>query len=193
MMDVDFGTYHHSTETQSRELREKAEKAFISLLNGLFSKEMQIRVLDAGCGLGFLSSVVSNCLPNCSVLGVDIFGHNSLSGTSIQKAQENMKKLGLEKKVEFREHDLRLPLSADERFDLSVSNLVFHNLGKKRFDGYDTVFGALRPRGYFVIGDLFPHMNADMKYFQRHATLLNEVTESESGRWSYRIKVLQRK
>ena len=47
-------------------------------------------------------------------------------------------------------------------FDLVLSNLVFHNMGKKRLNGYATVFDALKPGAFFVIGDLFPDDKADL-------------------------------
>jgi len=48
---------------------------------------------------------------------------------------------------------LTKPMESDVRFDLALSDLVFHNMGKKRFKAYGAVFDALKPRGYFVIGD----------------------------------------
>jgi hypothetical protein len=42
-------------------------------------------------------------------------------------------------------------------------------MGKNRFKAYGTVFDALKPRGYFVIGDLFPHGKADMDCFREGA------------------------
>jgi hypothetical protein len=35
-MDVDFGTYHHSTPQESERIREDAEKAFSKLLRPLY-------------------------------------------------------------------------------------------------------------------------------------------------------------
>jgi hypothetical protein len=58
------------------------------------------------------------------------------------------------------------------QYDLAVSNLVFHNMEKKRFKAYGTVFDALKPKGYFVIGDLFPHGKADMEVGQLRALAL---------------------
>ena len=78
------------------------------------------------------------------------------------------------------------------QYDLAVSNLVFHNIGKKRFKAYETVFDALKPKGYFVIGDLFPHGKADMDYFRERSTLINELDQGGSGRWHYQIKVLRK-
>jgi hypothetical protein len=60
------------------------------------------------------------------------------------------------------------------RYDLAISNLVFHNMGGKRFKAYGTAFDALNPGGCFIIGDLFPHGNADIDYLRERSTLINE-------------------
>src|SRR4029077_12499078 len=53
-VDIDFGTYHHSTPKESKAIRERAEKAFSKLLRPLYPSGAPLRILDAGCGLGFL-------------------------------------------------------------------------------------------------------------------------------------------
>ena len=52
MTDVDFGTYHHSTPEQSKQIRESAEKAFSKLLRSLYSSRAALNVLDAGLRIG---------------------------------------------------------------------------------------------------------------------------------------------
>lgn len=54
-----------------------------------------------------------------------------------------------------------------------------------------TVFDALKPKAYFVIGVLFPHDKADMDHFRERSTPLNELDEGGSGRWHYQNKGLQ--
>ena len=110
----------------------------------------------------------------------------------MDKAANNMKSLGIESRTAFLKHDLTKPLKSDVQYDLAVSNLVFHNMGKKRFKAYETVFDALKPKGYFVIGDLFPHGKDDMDYFRERSTLRNELDQGGSGRWHYQIKVLRK-
>jgi cyclopropane fatty-acyl-phospholipid synthase-like methyltransferase len=192
MADVDFGTYHHSTPQESKRIREDAEKAFSKLLRPLYPSHTALKILDAGCGLGFLTYVVAKCFPKASVTGIDLFKHGSVSQLSIDKALENMKALGMESRTSFLKHDLTKPLTSDVQYDLAVSNLVFHNMGKKRFKAYETVFDALKAGGYFVIGDLFPHGKADMDYFHEQSTLINELDQGGSGRWRYQIKVLRK-
>ena len=82
-VDVDFGTYHYSTPEESNEIRERAEKAFSKLLRSLYPSATPLRILDAGCGLGFLTYVAAKCFPEAHITGVDLFRHGSISGISM--------------------------------------------------------------------------------------------------------------
>ncbi len=50
MADVDFGTYHHSTPEESKQIRDCAEKVFSKLLRPLYPSGTRLQILDAGCG-----------------------------------------------------------------------------------------------------------------------------------------------
>jgi cyclopropane fatty-acyl-phospholipid synthase-like methyltransferase len=191
MKGVDFGTYHHSTPEESKRIREGAEIAFSKLLRPLYPSRAALKILDAGCGLGFLTYVAAECFPKASITGVDLFRRGSMSELSIDEVVNNMKSLGIDSRTSFLKHDLTKPLKSDVQYDLAVSNLVFHNLGENKFKAYGTVFEALKPKGYFVIGDLFPKGEADMDYFRERSTLINELDQGGSGRWHYQIKVLR--
>ena len=132
-VDVDFGTYHHSTPNESNDIRERAEKAFSKLLRPLYPSGAPLRILDAGCGLGFLTYVAAKYFPKASITGVDLFKHGSISEISMDKAANNMRSLGIDSRTSFLKHDLTTPMKSDAQYDLAVSNLVFHNMGKKRF------------------------------------------------------------
>lgn len=193
MVDVDFGTYHHTTPEESTAIREYAEKAFSKLLLPLYPSAANLRILDAECGQGFLMHVAAKCFAKARITGVDLFVHNSVSGLSIDKAANNMRSLGIGSRTSLLKHDLTKPLDSDIRYDLAISNLVFHNIGKKRFKAYGTVFDALKSGGYFVIGDLFPHGKADVDYFRERSTLINELDHDGPERWHYQVKVLRKK
>jgi len=180
--NVDFGTYHHSTPEESKQIRESSENAFSKLLRPLYPSTATLKILDAGCGLGFLTYVAAKCFPKASITGVDLFKHGSVSELSIDKAAQNMKSLGIDSRTSFLKDDLTKPLKSDVRYDLALSNLVFHNIGKKRFKAYGTVFDALKPGGYFVIGDLFPRGKADMDHFCQLSTLIDELHDGSFGR-----------
>ncbi len=189
---VDFGTYHHSTPEESNEIRARAEIAFSKLLRPLYPASAKLRILDAGCGLGFLVYVAAKRFPKAQVTGVDLFKHGSLAKMSIEKAEGNMKSLGIGSRTSFLKGDLSKPLKSDANYDLVVSNLVFHNLGKKRFRAYGHIFSALKPGGYFVNGDVSRDDRADVDYFREHSTLVKEIGAGDSGGWFYKIKVLRK-
>lgn len=142
--------------------------------------------------MGFLTYVAAKCFPKASVTGVDLFTHGSMSEMSKDQAMNNMRSLGIESRTSFLTHDLTRPLTSHAQYDLAVSNLVFHNIGKKRFKAYASVFDALKPNGYLVIGDLFPHAKDDMNYFRERSTLIEELQEGSYGRWNYKIRVLRK-
>jgi SAM-dependent methyltransferase len=192
MKDVDFGTYHHSTPEESKQIREDAAKAFTKLMRPLYPRRAALRILDAGCGLGFLTYVAAECFPKASITGVDLFRRGSMSELSIDRAVENMKSLAIDSRTTILKQDLTKSLKSGVQYDLAVSNLVFHNIGEKRFQAYGNVFDALKPKGYFVIGDLFPRGRADLDYLRERSTLIHELDQGGSGRWHYQIKVLRK-
>jgi SAM-dependent methyltransferase len=192
LANVDFGTYHHSTPEESEQIRRRAEKVFSKILRPLYPSGARLRVLDAGCGLGFLMYVAAKCFPKAHIVGVDLFKHASISGMSMDKAANNMRSLRISSRTSFLKHDLTKPIESSEPYDLVVSNLVFHNIGKKRFRAYEAVFDVLKPRGFFVIGDVFPHHTADMDYFREHSAVVKEINEGGSGPWPYKIEVLRK-
>lgn len=190
--DVDFGTYHHSTPDESKAVRARAEEVFSKLLGPLYPADAHLQILDAGCGLGFLMYVAAKCFPNASITGIDVFKHKSVSNLSIKNAERNMELLGIDSRTSFLKHDLTKPLSGEVQYDLVVSNVVFHNMGKSRFNAYETVFHVLKPGGFFVLGDLFPKGKEDLEYFRAHLRLIDESNEGNAGRWVYGVKVLRK-
>jgi len=129
-VDVDFGTYHHSTSQESNEIRQRAERSFSRLLRSFYPSGAALRILDAGCGLGFLMFVAAKCFPKAQITGIDLFRHGSISGISMAKAVKNMKFLGIGSRTSFLKDDLTKPVEAGAQYDLALSNLVFHNMGK---------------------------------------------------------------
>ncbi|OWP56304.1 MAG: hypothetical protein B2I17_06910 [Thermoplasmatales archaeon B_DKE] len=192
-MDIEFGTYHHSTREASDALRKNAEKIFTSLMYHVYASDSRLEILDAGCGLGFLTSVASRCFPSSILTAIDIFEHNSLSEATYEKALENMKALGIESRVTLLRHDLTESLNLDSRFDLAISNLVFHNLGKKRFLGYESVFKSLKPGGILILGDLFPQIEKDTEFFNRFGTIQQKEGDPDAGKWSYRVIMVKKR
>ncbi|BCU67672.1 hypothetical protein HS7_11090 [Sulfolobales archaeon HS-7] len=153
---IDFGIYHNSTREQSEKLRGNAEQVFTVLFQRTgVDRSSHLMILDVGCGLGFLSYVAAKYFPNADILGIDTFSHESLEQSSIVKAKRNMELLGLSDRVEFKRVNILGMSETLGRFDLAISNLVFHNLGERRFDAYQRVRDILKADSFFINGDLF--------------------------------------
>ncbi|QIW22877.1 class I SAM-dependent methyltransferase [Sulfolobus sp. S-194] len=173
-MTVDFGIYHHSTKEESESLRKVIRQLFINAFMKIgIHKYREIRVLDVGCGLGFLSYVVADYFPRARVLGIDTFEDSSLPGSSIEKAKENMCKLKIDNRVTFKSLSV-LDITPDlGYFDLVVSNLVLHNLGEKRFEAYEKISKVMDNNSFFINGDLF--MGEFEKMFQIDMSRINKT------------------
>jgi 2-polyprenyl-3-methyl-5-hydroxy-6-metoxy-1,4-benzoquinol methylase len=56
--EPDFGTYHHSTSVASKKVRVVVKAMFTDAFASLpLGRDDELRILDVGCGLGFLSCV----------------------------------------------------------------------------------------------------------------------------------------
>jgi SAM-dependent methyltransferase len=159
----DFGKYHHSTLAESAEIRKEARALFTKAFDQLpFSRDGKLKILDVGCGLGFLSCVCAEFYPNATVIGFDTFEHASLKGSSLERARNNAKILGYSDRIKFRRGDIFRSDYSKREFDLVASNLVFHNLGRKRFQAYERLARWTKPRSYSVLGDFFFDYKADL-------------------------------
>jgi cyclopropane fatty-acyl-phospholipid synthase-like methyltransferase len=172
----DFGTYHHSTPKSSEKARTIIRQGFITGFGSLpFSKDEKISILDIGCGLGFISCVCAEYYGHANVTGIDIFGHVSLKDSSISKAKENARILGLSDRIHFKKEDALSSNYNEDKFDLFVSNLVFHNFGKRRFEAYDRLASWMAPNSYALLGEVFFNRKADMKYLSKTFKIEKEI------------------
>jgi cyclopropane fatty-acyl-phospholipid synthase-like methyltransferase len=161
----DFGTYHHSTPRSSEKVREKIRILFTKVFGSLpFAQDNKLKILDVGCGLGFLSCVCAEYYPNAKVTGFDTFEHASLKDSSLAKAKNNAKILGFKERIKFQNGDVFLSDYRKSKFDFFVSNLVFHNLGKKRFDAYERLSHWMTPKSFVVLGDVFFDYKTDLRW-----------------------------
>jgi 2-polyprenyl-3-methyl-5-hydroxy-6-metoxy-1,4-benzoquinol methylase len=86
----DFGRYHHSTQRGSEKIRTKIEVLFTEAVGDLpFSRDDEPKILDIGCGLGFLSWICAKYYQNGMIRGIDTFQHTSLKNSSLVKARNN--------------------------------------------------------------------------------------------------------
>ena len=189
---VDFGVYHHSTREDSERMRILVRKTFVDAMLSRLPEDEKIRILDAGCGLGFLSYIAAITYPNASVTGVDIFQNESLKNSSMDKAMGNMMELGLSERVSIRNEDLTNLDFKDNSFDLVISNLVFHNMGKDRFRGYSEIWRVTRKMGYFILGDIFFRESEEMTDLQKHFSLIETIRMESNILENYSIKIFQK-
>ena len=160
----DFGTYHCSTSRESEKTRGRARVLFTKAFDRLpFSRNDKIAILDIGCGLGFLSFVCAEYYPHSMITGFDTFEHPSLKSSSLTRAKNNAKVMGLSKRIRFQKGDIFRADYKKVRFNLFVSNLVFHNLDEKRLEAYERLARWATPESYIVLGDLFFDYGADIK------------------------------
>lgn len=184
----DFGTYHHSTPGSSEKTREKVKIVFTKVFGDLpFSRDDKLKILDVGSGLGFLSCVCAEYYQNAKVTGFDTFEHGSLKDSSLAKAKYNAKILGFQERVRFQKGDLFSSDYSKGKFDLFVSNLVFHNLGRKRFDAYERLAYWIMSNSYIVLGDLFFDYKLDLR---RLASLFGNVEKKPGFNIGRQYKLL---
>ncbi len=190
-MESDFGIYHHTTARDSERIRERAKVLFTKTFDNLpFSRGDGIKILDIGCGLGFLSCVCAEHYPSAMITGIDTFEDSSLRSSSLAKAKKNAEILGFSKRIRFRKEDILRANFRKGTFDLLVSNLVFHNLGKSRFDAYRLVAQWSGPHSYFVLGDIFFDYKKDP---QELKALFGIVERAASGmRGTYKVLVISK-
>jgi len=189
--EPNFGTYHHTTASASYRIRTVVKDLFIDAFRSLpFEKNDDLMILDVGCGLGFLSCVSGEFYRNARVIGIDTFRDASLKRSSLQKAKENAKVLGLADRIEFRKCNL-LEFTPRERFDLFVSNLVYHNLGKRKFVAYSRLSSWTDSNSFVVLGDIFFSPKKDTTQLSKDFRILRKI-EPKIGSNGYSLLVMSK-
>jgi len=186
----DFGTYHRCTSGGSSKARDKVKVLFMEAFRDLpFSREEKLKILDVGCGLGFISCVCAEFYPKAIVTAIDTFKHASLKGSSLEKARNNAKILGFSDRINFEQRDIFDSDYGKGNFELFVSNLVFHNFGKQRFDAYGRLAQWAAPKSYVILGDLFFDYKSDLRWLSVHFANVKERPTSTIN-WQYKMLVM---
>ena len=133
----------------------------------------EIRILDAGCGTGEVSSRLAELYPLAKVLGVDILDHH------LAMARERFAKLA--PRLSFEHQSVFELPAADATYDLTVCRHVLHSVPH-----YDRVVAELarvtRPGGWL---HLLPE-DYDMLHFQSGGLDLREFWYETANRFGER-------
>jgi SAM-dependent methyltransferase len=186
----DFGTYHHSTPLASQKIREKVKMLFTKVFSNLpFACDDSLKILDIGCGLGFLSCICAEYYSNARITGFDTFKDASLKDSSLAKTNNNAKTLGFSKRIRFEKGDVFSSDYSKGKYDLFVSNLVFHNLGRKRINAYEILARWMTPKSYLVFGDLFFDYKTDFSWLTSQFGNVEKINCFNMGK-QYKMLVL---
>jgi cyclopropane fatty-acyl-phospholipid synthase-like methyltransferase len=187
--DPDFGTYHHSTPAASEKIRAAAKTMFTDAFASLpLGRDDGLKILDVGCGLGFLSCLSAEFYRNARIKGIDTFRHGSFEGPSLEKAEENARILGFSDRIDFEEGDV-FGFAPTERFDLIVSNLVFHNFGRRRFEAYSRLSSWAQGGSYVVMGEFFFSPKTDLARLSKMFRIVRKI-KPKSGFREYTLVVM---
>jgi ribosomal protein L11 methylase PrmA len=187
-----FGTYHHSTSTASKKTRVVVKAMFTNAFASLpFRRDDELGILDVGCGLGFLSCVSAEFYKNAQITGIDTFKHASLKGSNLERAKENARILGFSDRIDFKKSDV-FRFTPSKKFDIIVSNLVFHNFGKMRFNAYSRLSSWVHNRSFIVMGDLFFSHKTDIDQLVKAFGIVREIRPTKSDFEHYALLVMSK-
>jgi hypothetical protein len=79
-----------------------------------------------------------------------------------------------------------------EKFDIIVSNLVFHNFRKMRFKAYSRLSMWVQAYFFIVIGDLFFSPKSDIDQLMKAFRILREIKSSKSGFEQYVLLLMSK-
>jgi 16S rRNA G1207 methylase RsmC len=146
----------------------------ILLLQLSFGRHDELKILDVGCGLGFLSCVSAEFYKTARITGIDTFEHASLKRSSLERAKENSKILGFSDRIDFKDADV-FRFTPAEKLDIIVSNLVFHNFGKMRLKACSRLSSWTQAGCFIVMGDLFFSSKNDITKLAKAFRILRQI------------------
>jgi cyclopropane fatty-acyl-phospholipid synthase-like methyltransferase len=133
--------------------------------------------------------VCAEYYPKAKVIGVDTFEHASLKDSSLKKARKNARILEFSDRMTFQKGDVFSANFKRGKFDLLVSNLVFHNFGKKRIKAYERLAQWSSPKSHVIIGDIFFDYKTDSRSLSNLFGIVKKLPGSSIGS-SYKILML---
>jgi cyclopropane fatty-acyl-phospholipid synthase-like methyltransferase len=128
---------------------------------------------------------------NARITGIDTFKHASLKRSILDKAKENARILGFSDRIDFKKGDV-FRFRPTEKFDIIVSNLVFHNFGKMRFKAYSRLSMWTQAGSFVLMGDLFFSPKTDIARIAKAFRIVREIKPPKSGFEHYALLVMSK-
>ena len=149
------------------------------------------RVLDVGCGPGWLDLSLSGAAPRLEIVGVDV------DSAMIDRAAMNAAERGVAGRVRFQQGDVaNLPFGEGE-FDTVVSTMSMHHWPDPRA-GLAEIYRVLRPGGEARIYDLPDWIRHNVHGAAQDGGLAQLASASPFGRgvvltfrWPWRLPLLR--
>jgi len=121
-----------------------------------------IKILDIGCGTGFLSHNLAERFPEANILGCDI-------SHSMIKAASRKLKVERDKKIHLITTDGEILPCKNDTFDIAASNLTYQWIGNLE-GSFKEAYRVLRPGGAFIFSTLGPETLKELKSCYTEAT-----------------------
>lgn len=109
----------------------------------------EMRVLDLGCGSGYLTFPIAKENPNATILGLDIVT-KTLEHNSVEAKKRSLYNL------EFKSYDGKIFPFDDETFDLVITRYALHHFPDIELSMHE-VARVLKPKGRLFISDPRPN------------------------------------
>lgn len=155
------------------------ENMIQALVNALpFDRELNVSVIDLGCGTGTVSLSIKKAFPNARITCLDI------ASNMIEMAKIKLKD---DTNCSFIVGDFASYVF-DKKYDVIVSSLALHHLetdGKRSF--YAKIYEALEPKGVFCNADVVLGSNDDLqqRYMEQWKEFMsrNVSLEEINNKW----------
>ena len=149
------------------------------------------RVLDVGCGSGFLLNEAARRLTNGKAMGIDIWAPRS-GGGNYALLMRNARAEGVADKIEFKEADVRKLPFEDESFDVIVSSGALHHISRDRSDHEQAakeMLRVLKPGGKIALMDI-SHMIEGYASQMKTSGVAGNVNKTIASPFGFEMSVM---
>jgi len=92
--------------------------------------------------------------------------------------------------IDFKKSDV-FRFTPAKKFDILVSNLVFHNFGKMRFEAYSRLSSWIHAISFIVMGDLFFSHKTDIAHLSKTFRILRQI-KPKRGFGQYALLIMSK-